>query len=53
MNNARKLTLLERAIMRAQNAYATVPHDRSIADEIADLQAWRNDLNSSPDQREE
>ena len=59
MNNARKLTLLENAIKRLgedarqRMAAADFAYKGMLSEEMDDLNAWLNDLNSGPDQREE
>ena len=58
MNNARKLTLLENAIRRLgeearqRMAAADFAYKGRLSDEMDDLNAWREDLNSGPDQED-
>ena len=58
INNARKLTLLEKAIKRVGDEARRrlkendLAYKGSLSEEIDDLRDWRADLDSSPDQRD-
>ena len=58
INNARKLTLLEKAIKRVGDEARRrlkendLAYKGSLSEEIYDLRDWRADLDSSPDQRD-